>query len=94
MLGFKTNLGQIWTNPNVGLKMPFKILNQVQLSLSTVIFVITYLTQIWVETTQLFLECNMQVHSQTRQYLISFVWKDPHGVCIWVIYRDLKNLSK
>jgi len=63
MLGFKTNLGQIWTNPNVGLKMPFKILTQVQLSLSTVIFVITYLTQIWVETTQHFLECNMQVHS-------------------------------
>jgi len=31
-------LGQIWTNPNVGLKMKFKILTQFQLSLSTVIF--------------------------------------------------------
>jgi len=28
----------VWINPNVGLKMPFKILNQLQLSLSTVIF--------------------------------------------------------
>jgi len=58
MLGcFNPNLGQVWTNPNVGLKMSFKNLNP------TVHFLITfliqhlgfpYLTQIWVETTQHF----------------------------------------
>jgi len=26
MLGFNSNLGQIWTNTNVGLKMSFKML--------------------------------------------------------------------
>jgi len=41
MLGrFNPNLGQIWTNPKVGLKM---LLTQLQLS--TVHFVITFLTQ-------------------------------------------------
>jgi len=46
MLGcFNPNLGQIWTNPNVGLKMSFKILTQLQLSLSTVILLLTFLTQ-------------------------------------------------
>jgi len=39
MLGcFNPNLGQIWTNPNVGLKIEFKVLTQLQLSLSTVHF--------------------------------------------------------
>jgi len=40
-------LGQIWTNPNVGLKIQFKILTQLQLllSLSTVNLFITFLTQ-------------------------------------------------
>jgi len=65
---FNPNLGQIWTNPNVGLKMS----TQLQLSLSTVIFLITFLThhfefvhilpQIWVETTQHFLEFNKTVN--------------------------------
>jgi len=32
-------------NPNVGLKMLFKILTQLQLSLSTVHFLIAFLTQ-------------------------------------------------
>jgi len=42
MLGcFNTNLGQIWTNPNVGLKMQLKNL---QLK-----FEIKCLTQIWVK---------------------------------------------
>jgi len=61
MLGcFNPNLGRIWTNPNVGLKMSFQIWTQLQLSLSTVHFFhfafCPYLTQIWVETTQHFLE--------------------------------------
>jgi len=39
MLGcFNPNVGQIWTNPNVGLKMSFKMLTQLQLSLSTIHF--------------------------------------------------------
>jgi len=39
MLGcFNPNLGQIWTDPNVGLKMLFKIVTQLQLLLSTVFF--------------------------------------------------------
>jgi len=29
---FNPELGQIWTNPNVGLKMSFKIVTQLQLS--------------------------------------------------------------
>jgi len=46
MLGcLNPNLGKIWTNPNVGLKMSFKILTQLQLSLSTVHFCIAFLTQ-------------------------------------------------
>jgi len=32
------DVGQIWTNPNVGLKKEFKNLTQLQLSLSTVNF--------------------------------------------------------
>jgi len=32
------NMGQKWTNPNVGLKMQFPILTQLQLSLSIVLF--------------------------------------------------------
>jgi len=32
---FHPNLGKLWTNPNVGLKNLFKILTQLQLSLST-----------------------------------------------------------
>jgi len=39
MLGcFNPNLDKIWTNPNVGLKMYFQILTQLQLSLSTPTF--------------------------------------------------------
>jgi len=46
MLGcFNPNLGQIWTNPNVGLKMSFKNFAQLQLSDSTVHFLIAFLTQ-------------------------------------------------
>jgi len=57
MLGcFNPNLGKIWTNPNVGLKMSFQILTQ----LSTVYFLIAFLTfgfiHICVETTKHFLE--------------------------------------
>jgi len=48
MLGcFNPNLGQLWTNPNVGLKMKVKVEDGVK-------FEMTYLTQIWVETTQHF----------------------------------------
>jgi len=39
---FIPTLGQIWTNPNFGLKMSFKILTQLQLSLSTVIFFVLH----------------------------------------------------
>jgi len=39
---FNPTLGQIWTNPNFGLKMSFKILTQLQLSLSTVIFFVLH----------------------------------------------------
>jgi len=39
------HLGQIWTNPNVGLKITFKMLTQLQLLLSAVHFLITFLTQ-------------------------------------------------
>jgi len=39
---FNPNLGQIWTNPNVGLKMSFKIWTQLQLSFWTVICLITF----------------------------------------------------
>jgi len=35
---FNPKLGKIWSNPNVGLKIQFKILTQLQLSLSTVHF--------------------------------------------------------
>jgi len=41
---FNPHLVQIWTNPNVGLKMTFKMLTQLQLSLSTVKFLMTFLT--------------------------------------------------
>jgi len=53
---FNPHLGQIRTKQNVGLKITFKMLTQLQLSLSTVNLVL-YLTQIWVQTTQHFLEC-------------------------------------
>jgi len=44
MLGcFNRELGKIlWTNPNVGLKVSFKIVTQLQLSLSTLHFLITF----------------------------------------------------
>jgi len=46
MLGcLKPNLGKMWTNPNVGLKMAFQILTQLRLPLSTTIFFIAFLTQ-------------------------------------------------
>jgi len=46
MLGcFKPNWGKNWPNPNVGLKKEFKKLTQLQLSLSAVFFLITFLTQ-------------------------------------------------
>jgi len=46
MLGcLNPNFGQIWTNPNVGLNMSFKIVTQLQLSLSTVNCFIAFLTQ-------------------------------------------------
>jgi len=48
MLGcFNPELGKIWTNPNVGLKMLLKILTQLQLSLSTVHILIWTLFDIW-----------------------------------------------
>jgi len=50
MLGcLNPNLGQIWTNPNVGSKMSFQISTQLQLSLFNPTF---GFVQIWVETTQ------------------------------------------
>jgi len=57
--GLNPNLGKVWTNPNVGLKMQFQILTQLQLLLSTVNVLIAFLTQhlglsIFVETTQHF----------------------------------------
>jgi len=44
---FNPNLGKIWTNPNVGFKMSFQILTQLQLSLLNYIyfFIIAFLTQ-------------------------------------------------
>jgi len=62
MLGcFDPNLGQIWTNPNVGLKMQFKKLQlkvKVEVGLK---FEITFLTQyLFVQTTQHCLECSIE----------------------------------
>jgi len=53
MLGcFNTNLPQIWTNPNVGLKMRLKK-SQLKVKVEVWLkFEITFLTQIWVQTTQ------------------------------------------
>jgi len=39
MMGcFNPNLGQVWTNPNVGLKIEFTVLTQLQLSLNYTFF--------------------------------------------------------
>jgi len=64
MLGYFTpNLGQIWTNPNVGLKMQLEKLHLkvkvevwLELLFSPSIWVCPYFTQIWVQTTQHCLE--------------------------------------
>jgi len=42
---FYPQLGKIWKNPNVGLKISFNIWTRLQLSLSTVHFLISFLTQ-------------------------------------------------
>jgi len=50
------NLGQIWTNSNVGLKIQFKkcaVDSKVEVGFK---FEITFVTQIWVKTTQHCLE--------------------------------------
>jgi len=53
MLGcFNPILGQIWTNPNVGLKNAINKFNPNS-------WVCPYLTQNWVKTTQHFLECRV-----------------------------------
>jgi len=52
MLGcFNPNLGQIWTNPNVGLKMLFKILTQI-FTFNCKCFNYIFNPAFWVETTQ------------------------------------------
>jgi len=91
---FNPYLGQIWTNPNVGLKKLIKISNQLQLSLSTVKFLITFLnqhlglSQIWVETTQHFLESN---NLKNLSPLLNVLW---NGMFPWMFFKVLQGTIK